>query len=71
VEFYPYQSVPAAAVEAGKKLMAAGGLDVVGSSIWRRGTAAGYSMTSTQIQISAPLSRKHSVSIHSNEWWIS
>src|SRR4029077_6862987 len=30
VEFYPYPAVPAAAVEAGKKLMAAGGLDVGG-----------------------------------------
>ena len=30
VEFYPYQAVPAAAVEAGKALMAAGGLDVGG-----------------------------------------
>ncbi len=30
VEFYPYQNVPSAAVEAGKKLMAAGGLDVGG-----------------------------------------
>jgi hypothetical protein len=28
VEFYPFQEVPAAAVEAGAKLMAAGGLDV-------------------------------------------
>lgn len=30
VEFYPYKDVPAAAVEAGTKLMAAGGLDVGG-----------------------------------------
>ncbi len=30
VEFYPYKDVPEAAVEAGKKLMAAGGLDVGG-----------------------------------------
>jgi hypothetical protein len=30
VEFHPYQNVPAVAVEAGKKLMAAGGLDVGG-----------------------------------------
>jgi glutathione synthase/RimK-type ligase-like ATP-grasp enzyme len=30
VEFYPYPEVPAAAVEAGKQLMAAGGLDVGG-----------------------------------------
>ncbi len=30
VEFYPYQGVPAAAVEAGKSLMASGGLDVGG-----------------------------------------
>jgi hypothetical protein len=30
VEFHPYATVPAAAVEAGKKLMAAGGLDVGG-----------------------------------------
>jgi glutathione synthase/RimK-type ligase-like ATP-grasp enzyme len=30
VEFYPYKDVPASAVEAGKKLMAAGGLDVGG-----------------------------------------
>jgi glutathione synthase/RimK-type ligase-like ATP-grasp enzyme len=30
VEFHPYRSVPAAAVEAGKKLMSAGGLDVGG-----------------------------------------
>jgi hypothetical protein len=30
VEFYPYQSVPAAAVATGKRLMAAGGLDVGG-----------------------------------------
>jgi hypothetical protein len=30
VEFRPYRSVPAAAVEAGKKIMAAGGLDVGG-----------------------------------------
>ena len=30
VEFYPYKNVPAEAVEAGKKLMAAGGLDVGG-----------------------------------------
>ena len=30
VEFYPYPNVPAAAVEAGKKLMAAGRLDVGG-----------------------------------------
>ncbi len=30
VEFYPYQDVPSTAVEAGKKLMAAGGLDVGG-----------------------------------------
>jgi glutathione synthase/RimK-type ligase-like ATP-grasp enzyme len=30
VEFYPYPGVPAAAVEAGKMLMAAGGLDVGG-----------------------------------------
>src|SRR5580704_12412699 len=30
VEFYPYHDVPAAAVEAGKRLMAAGGLDVGG-----------------------------------------
>jgi glutathione synthase/RimK-type ligase-like ATP-grasp enzyme len=30
VEFYPYAGVPAAAVEAGKSLMAAGGLDVGG-----------------------------------------
>jgi glutathione synthase/RimK-type ligase-like ATP-grasp enzyme len=30
VEFYPYRSVPAAAVEAGKRIMAAGGLDVGG-----------------------------------------
>jgi hypothetical protein len=30
VEFYPYQRVPATAVEAGKTLMAAGGLDVGG-----------------------------------------
>ena len=30
VEFHPYHSVPGAAVEAGRKLMAAGGLDVGG-----------------------------------------
>ncbi|HEY2846041.1 MAG TPA: hypothetical protein VGJ09_20430, partial [Bryobacteraceae bacterium] len=30
VEFYPYKEVPAAAVETGAKLMAAGGLDVGG-----------------------------------------
>jgi glutathione synthase/RimK-type ligase-like ATP-grasp enzyme len=30
VEFYPYPGVPAAAVEAGKRIMAAGGLDVGG-----------------------------------------
>src|SRR5579863_6927541 len=30
VEFYPYKDVPAGAVEAGRKLMAAGGLDVGG-----------------------------------------
>ncbi len=30
VEFFPYPEVPAAAVEAGKRLMAAGGLDVGG-----------------------------------------
>jgi glutathione synthase/RimK-type ligase-like ATP-grasp enzyme len=30
VEFYPYREVPAAAVEAGKRVMAAGGLDVGG-----------------------------------------
>lgn len=30
VEFHPYRNVPAAAVEAGKKLMTAGGLDVGG-----------------------------------------
>ena len=30
VEFYPYKEVPAAAVEAGKTIMAAGGLDVGG-----------------------------------------
>jgi glutathione synthase/RimK-type ligase-like ATP-grasp enzyme len=30
VEFYPYRDVPSAAVEAGAKLMAAGGLDVGG-----------------------------------------
>ena len=30
VEFYPYPEVPAAAVEAGKKLMHAGGLDIGG-----------------------------------------
>ncbi len=30
VEFYPYQGVPALAVEAGKRIMAAGGLDVGG-----------------------------------------
>ena len=30
VEFFPYQSVPAEAVETGKSLMAAGGLDVGG-----------------------------------------
>ena len=30
VEFHPYPDVPAAAVEAGKTLMAAGGLDVGG-----------------------------------------
>jgi hypothetical protein len=30
VEFYPYQNVPRAAVEAGGKLMDAGGLDVGG-----------------------------------------
>jgi hypothetical protein len=30
VEFYPYKEVPAAAVECGKRLMAAGGLDVGG-----------------------------------------
>ncbi len=30
VEFYPYPEVPAAAVDAGKRLMAAGGLDVGG-----------------------------------------
>jgi glutathione synthase/RimK-type ligase-like ATP-grasp enzyme len=30
VEFYPYREVPAAAVEAGKTIMAAGGLDVGG-----------------------------------------
>ena len=30
VEFHPYRNVPAAAVEAGKKLMGAGGLDVGG-----------------------------------------
>ncbi len=30
VEFYPYPGVPAAAVETGRKLMAAGGLDVGG-----------------------------------------
>jgi glutathione synthase/RimK-type ligase-like ATP-grasp enzyme len=30
VEFHPYHDVPAAAVESGKKLMAAGGLDVGG-----------------------------------------
>ena len=30
VEFHPYQNVPTAAVEAGKKLMAVGGLDVGG-----------------------------------------
>lgn len=30
VEFYPYKDVPGAAVEAGAKLMAAGGLDVCG-----------------------------------------
>ena len=32
--------------------------------------AAAYSMTLTQIRISAPLSLKLSVSIHSNEWSI-
>lgn len=30
VEFYPYQSVPADAVETGKRLMAAGGIDIGG-----------------------------------------
>jgi len=30
VEFFPYPGVPATAVEAGKRLMAAGGLDVGG-----------------------------------------
>ena len=30
VEFYPYSEVPTTAVEAGKKIMAAGGLDVGG-----------------------------------------
>lgn len=30
VEFYPYAEVPAAAVEAGKRIVAAGGLDVGG-----------------------------------------
>jgi glutathione synthase/RimK-type ligase-like ATP-grasp enzyme len=30
VEFYPYEGVPAAAVEMGKKIMASGGLDVGG-----------------------------------------
>ncbi len=30
VEFHPYKEVPAAAVESGKRLMAAGGLDVGG-----------------------------------------
>ncbi len=30
VEFYPYHEVPAVAVDAGKKLIAAGGLDVGG-----------------------------------------
>jgi hypothetical protein len=30
VEFHPYQDVPAAAVESGKRIMAAGGLDVGG-----------------------------------------
>jgi hypothetical protein len=30
VEFYPYPRVPAIAVETGKRLMAAGGLDVGG-----------------------------------------
>jgi hypothetical protein len=30
VEFYPYPEVPALAVEAGKRLVAAGGLDVAG-----------------------------------------
>jgi hypothetical protein len=30
VEFHPHQDVPASAVEAGKKLMKAGGLDVGG-----------------------------------------
>ena len=30
VEFYPYQGVPADAVEAGKRIMAAGGLDIGG-----------------------------------------
>ena len=30
VEFYPYPEVPAAAVESGKRIMAAGGLDVGG-----------------------------------------
>ena len=30
VEFHPYPEVPAAAVEAGKRIMAAGGLDVGG-----------------------------------------
>lgn len=30
VEFYPYQNVPAAAVETGRRLVAAGGLDVGG-----------------------------------------
>jgi hypothetical protein len=30
VEFYPYPEVPASAVDAGKKLMAAGQLDVGG-----------------------------------------
>ena len=30
MEFHPYPEVPAAAVDAGKRLMAAGGLDVGG-----------------------------------------
>ena len=36
VEFFPYPEVPAAAVETGKKLFAAGGLDVGGLSIWKQ-----------------------------------
>ena len=70
VEFYPYEDVPAAAVEMGERIMESGGLDVGGIEDRRQPTAGKSSTTSTQIPTSVHRLGTRSDSIHLSASWI-